>query len=218
MVPAGVVHGFAWQEESAGRVLTFSASYLRGIASRDPSVQTPFDAGIWTAPAQAESWEDTLSALARELSWMAPAHDLAIEFRLGTILVQALRMHHEASAAAKTPIGPKAQLVARFRERVEEQFRSQPSIASFGSGLGVSVSTLRSACQQSAGKAPGDILHERISLEARRLMRYSNMSVGQIALYLGFSDAAYFSRFFSRETGASPRVFRQVSRSHRRLS
>ena len=166
VVPAGVVHGFAWKEESAGRVLTFSAPYLRGIASRDPSVQTPFDTGMWTAPAQAENWENMLDPLARELAWMAPAHDLAVEFRLGAILVQSLRMHHEASAAEQTPIGPKALLVARFRERVEEQFRSQPSIASLAGGLAVSGSTLRHACQESAGKSPADILHERISLEA----------------------------------------------------
>ena len=43
-------------------------------------------------------------------------------------------------------------------------------------------------------------------------MRYSNMSVGQIASYLGFSDAAYFSRFFSREAGSSPRAFRRATR------
>lgn len=213
VAPAGVVHGFAWKEESAGRVLTFSASYLRGIASRDPKIQSPFDAGMWTASARSDNWEDMLSALARELSWMAPAHDLAIEFRLGAVLVQTLRLHHEASAAAHAPIGPKALLVARYRELVEEQFRSQPSIASLSGRLGVSVSTLRAACQECAGRSPADILHERTSLEARRLMRYSNMSVGQIAGYLGFSDPAYFSRFFSRETGASPRAFKQSTRS-----
>lgn len=216
VAPAGIVHGFAWKEESAGRVLTFSASHLRGLAGRDSSLQTPFDAGMWTAKAEAETWEDMLGALARELSWMALAHDIAIEFRLGAVLVHALRLHHEASAEAHTPIGPKALLVARYRACVEQQLRSKPSIASLAGDLGVSVSTLRAACQECAGKSPADILHERATLEARRLMRYSNMSVGQIATYLGFSDAAYFSRFFSRETGASPRAFKQTTLPARR--
>jgi AraC family transcriptional activator of pobA len=45
-------------------------------------------------------------------------------------------------------------------------------------------------------------------VEAERQLRYTGMSVAQVAYFLGFEDPAYFTRFFSRRTGVSPKVFR----------
>jgi AraC family transcriptional activator of pobA len=53
-----------------------------------------------------------------------------------------------------------------------------------------------------------DLVHLRLLVEAERQLRYTTMSISQIAYYLGFEDPAYFSRFFSRLTKESPRVFR----------
>lgn len=209
VVPAGVVHGFTWDVDSAGTVLTFSTAHLREVTRRDPGLKASFAAGMWTAAAPEPVWREMLSALERELSWTSLAHDVAIEFRLGALLVQVFRAHHDVRANAHAPATPQALLVARYRERLETRFRQQPSVAVLARDLGVSASTLRTACQANAGKSPVKILHERLALEAKRLMRYSNMSVSQVAAYLGFSDAAYFSRFFTRETGAAPREFKR---------
>jgi AraC family transcriptional activator of pobA len=46
-------------------------------------------------------------------------------------------------------------------------------------------------------------------IEAERQLRYTGMSITQIAYYLGFEDPAYFSRFFTKGMGASPRSFRR---------
>lgn len=209
VVPAGVVHGFAWRENSVGRVLTFAVAIVAGIAQREPGIPALFADGLWTAPVDSSAWPDLLDALAPELAWAAPGHGLAIEAYLSAALVQALRARNDADLTASSAADAQALLVARFRDCVEACFRRQPSIKEIARVLGVSPSTLRAACQERAGGSPTSILHNRIVLEAKRLMRYSNMSIGQIAVYLGFSDAAYFSRFFSREAGMSPRAFKQ---------
>ena len=48
----------------------------------------------------------------------------------------------------------------------------------------------------------------RILLEAQRALLNSTLSIAQTAYYLGFNDPAYFSRFFTKATGQSPRSFR----------
>src|SRR5258707_9943947 len=53
------------------------------------------------------------------------------------------------------------------------------------------------------------VLEERLVLEAKRNLTYTNMTVAQIAYYLGFMDPAYFSRFFSKLAGESPAAFRK---------
>jgi AraC family transcriptional activator of pobA len=53
------------------------------------------------------------------------------------------------------------------------------------------------------------VVHQRLLLEAKRNLIYTNMTVNQLAERLGFADPAYFSRFFRRLSGASPKAFRQ---------
>jgi AraC family transcriptional activator of pobA len=45
-------------------------------------------------------------------------------------------------------------------------------------------------------------------LEARRLLRFTGMSIGEIAFQTGFADQFYFSRAFKRHTGEAPKAFR----------
>jgi AraC family transcriptional activator of pobA len=55
------------------------------------------------------------------------------------------------------------------------------------------------------------LVHARILLEAKRQLRYTDVSVSEIGYALGFDDPAYFTRFFSQRTGTSPRAFRLSS-------
>ena len=59
------------------------------------------------------------------------------------------------------------------------------------------------------GKTPMRVLEERLVLEAKRNLTYTNMTIAQIAYYLGFTDPAYFSRFFSKLCNESPAAFRK---------
>ncbi len=51
-------------------------------------------------------------------------------------------------------------------------------------------------------------IHERLVLEARRLLFHTDNSLKEIGFDLGFSDASYFNRFFKRETGVTPAGYR----------
>ena len=72
----------------------------------------------------------------------------------------------------------------------------------------MTVSRLRTACLAVTGETPIKLLHDRIIAEAKRNLLYSDMSVAQIAYWLGFEDTSYFSRFFHRLCGEPPARFR----------
>jgi AraC family transcriptional activator of pobA len=215
VAPAGAVHGFHWVPETNGRVLTFSDAFLRAIARRDPSLSQLAAGGVWAAPYKDSRIGDAMTELARELSWKAAGHDLAVEAQLSIVLVETLRLRAKVEQEAQAPPGPQALLVARYRQLIEERFRAHPSVEQCAAELGVSPGRLRSACRAVAGASPVRMLQDRLALEAQRVMRYSNMTVSQVATYLGFSDPAYFSRFFTRECGATPRSFRNKASARR---
>lgn len=215
VVPAGVVHGFRWDPSSIGRVLTFSDQFMRTIAEDEPRIAELFERSLWTATRHDTAIDEAYSRLDRELGWAAAGHGFALSVQLSAILLEVLRMHVGVEHEELAPAGPQALLVARYRAFVNAHYREHPSVQDAARRIGVSESRLRAACREVADTSPTRILHERLRLEAERVMSYSNMTIAQIASYLGFSDPAYFSRFFTREAGVSPRAFRRKGQDAR---
>ncbi|WP_408583011.1 helix-turn-helix domain-containing protein [Myroides odoratimimus] len=52
-------------------------------------------------------------------------------------------------------------------------------------------------------------MHNRILLEAKRLIGYSDLNIQEISAELGFSEVNYFNRFFKKSTGVAPLAFRE---------
>jgi AraC family transcriptional activator of pobA len=207
IVPARVVHGFFWQPETCGQVLTLSDSYLRELLARTPDFAVLFDSACCLALAGDHQVGENLRRLEGELASTLPGHEAAIEAQLLGALVAALRLRQAGPRSRPAP-GRETELVARFRQAVERFYRSGHSVEMYAGLLGVSQVQLRRACAQVNGRAPARLITDRLFLEAQRLLLYSNMPVGEAAAHLGFEDPAYFSRFFTQRAGQSPRAFR----------
>jgi AraC family transcriptional activator of pobA len=164
-------------------------------------------AAIAFSPQELPRVERYVRDLMRELGWSAPGSRATINAAMLSLLVLALRSRDAAQVAA--PIaGAQAATVARLRERIEQRFRLREPVSVHASALGVSQTALRTACAKVAGRSPAEMLDQRALLEARRALLYTTLGVAEIGFSLGFSDPAYFSRFFQRNMGVSPRAYR----------
>ncbi len=161
----------------------------------------PTCASLAADPAHMQELADTVPKLRRELVWKAPASGAAAAARLTTVLVNAVRALHQPARLESAATSARAALVARFREKIESHLRMGLSIAQFAKALSVTPARLRAACLEVTGKPPARVLEDRLLLEAKRNLTYTNMTVAETAYYLGFSDPAYFSRFFSKHAG-----------------
>ena len=214
IVPAGVVHGFAFTPETEGYVVTLAAPLLRDLARDETTFkrlfQAPACASLTADPTHTQELADTVPKLRRELVWKAPASGAAAAARLMTVLVSAVRAVHEPSPdLTSEATSGRAALVARFREKIESHLRMGLSIAQYAKALSVTPARLRAACLEITEKPPARVLEDRLLLEAKRNLTYTNMTVAETAYYLGFADPAYFSRFFSKHAGESPATFRK---------
>lgn len=149
-----------------------------------------------------------MNSLMRELSWLQPGRNAAIRGGLLNLFVLALR-HAAIAIKPQQPPGPHATLVARLRSRVETRFRHREPIGIHAAALGVSESALRAACAAVAGLSPSAMIDQRAITEAQRALRYTSLPVAEVGRSVGFSDAAYFSRFFFRHVGTSPMRYRR---------
>jgi len=208
LVPSGAVHGFAFEAESAGSVLTIADSYLRDLRAREPDFSRLFRGPAQSGLAPDSRVSSALQGLSQELNWTAPGRGAALEANLVAVLVEALRLLTRAQAELPAAIGARAALVARFRALIDAHYKERLSVQSYADRLGVTLGRLRSACRDVAGATLTSLVDDRVLLEAKRALLYSNMSVAEVAFHLGFDDPAYFSRFFTRSEGCSPRAFR----------
>ena len=97
-----------------------------------------------------------------------------------------------------------------FSLLVEHHFKSIHSVTKYAQRLGLSPKSLAKHFQKVGVDTPSNVVKNRIVLEAKRQLLYSDKSVKQIAFDLGFNDAAYFTRFFTKLVSKSPLQFKKT--------
>jgi AraC family transcriptional activator of pobA len=157
---------------------------------------------------RATDLEQAFGMFAHESARSSPGHALALDGLLEAILANAIRLSTALAGSPDTAVGRHQDLVARFRELIESDFRKNKSLGDYATALNVSESRLRNACLNVTGQSPMQMVNARILLEAKRELFYTSVSVSEIAYALGFDDPAYFTRFFSQRAGMSPSAFR----------
>lgn len=212
IVPAGIVHGFDWHHESAGAVVTLSVRHLALLDTRYPGLAAVFEqAGVIRSDDMpVERIGMHIATLMRELGWSVLGHRAAVDAALLAMLIETLRSLGRMREYTPAVPGQHHSLVARFRARIDERFRLRETIAAHANALGTSESRLRVACARVAALSPAVMLDQRAMLEAKRALLYTNLSVAEVGYAIGFSDPAYFTRFFSRHAGMPPSAYRHA--------
>jgi AraC family transcriptional activator of pobA len=99
-------------------------------------------------------------------------------------------------------------LVRQFNFLVETHFRSKRSVADYAGLLHRAPKTLANTFAKLGRPSPQRMIHDRVMLEARRLLRYTDKPVQEVGYELGFEDVQAFSRFFRTQEGMAPTEYR----------
>ncbi len=99
-----------------------------------------------------------------------------------------------------------------FSLLVALNFKKLHSVTDYASRLGISPKSLTKHFLKIGARTPSDFIKDRIITEAKRYLLYSTETIKYIAFDLGFNDPAYFSRFFTKATGYSPKQFQKEQR------
>ncbi len=100
-----------------------------------------------------------------------------------------------------------------FRDLLERNYVQTKGVNDYAQILSISEKRLGQATTKVLGKSPKEIIHDRIVLEAKRLLAHTHLSIKEIGQSLGFDDSAYFVRYFKKNTNATPVEFRESQRS-----
>jgi AraC-like DNA-binding protein len=90
---------------------------------------------------------------------------------------------------------------------IDENFKDKKSPAEYADMMNMSIRHLNRICQEALNSSTGDLIFERIVLEAKRLLIHNDLTISQVAEQLGYEDYSYFIRIFRKKAGVSPKEF-----------
>lgn len=105
---------------------------------------------------------------------------------------------------------PGYMLYMSFLNELENNMRSAHKVGQYAAMLNVSEKSLALCIKKYANTTPKAFISERLALEAKRILRYTQTSVKETAMRLGFEDESNFTKFFKHQVGMLPQDFRSV--------
>lgn len=103
-------------------------------------------------------------------------------------------------------------IIRQYNLLVEKHFREKHKVKDYADLLFKSPKTLSNLFHKYGEKTPLQVIHDRVLLEAKRLLLYSDKTLEEITHNLGYTDSGHFSKFFKKHEGLSPRLFRKSKR------
>ncbi len=101
------------------------------------------------------------------------------------------------------------EIIRKYNVLVDKHFKNKKQVGDYAELLNKSPKTLSNLFSIYNSQSPLRIIHERIILEARRLLFYSDMTITEIAYELGFDEVTAFSKLFKKITKQTPSKFKE---------
>ncbi|MDR0895492.1 MAG: helix-turn-helix domain-containing protein [Prevotellaceae bacterium] len=103
----------------------------------------------------------------------------------------------------------KEELFDRFIRAVGESYKQERSVAFYADKLFLTPKHLSTAIKEVSGKTAGEWIENSVILEAKALLKSSELSIQEISDELHFANQSFFGKYFKQHTGMSPKEYRQ---------
>jgi AraC family transcriptional activator of pobA len=210
----GQIHAWNFDSGVEGFVLNFNESFFTAIC-HNPNFVTEFPifnhiSGEPVNVLETECCSEIHGLLERMLAEYRSEADFRQDY-LRALLLQLLVLLSRNMPARTAKPNSKHQLtiLRNFERLIELHYRDKRLPRDYAEMLFITPNHLNALTNALIGKPAGELIRDRVLLEAKRLLVNSDYTITQIADMLSFEDNAYFTRFFKKYTGMSPETFRQ---------
>lgn len=217
--PPTVPHAFVLNEHACGWVLTVHQHIVQrlingyGNIAQKKRLECPVFCETDTLSGgqakQAEQLPRFMALLAEEFYQCRAGRTHTLLALVNLILVGVFRLSKLPDQQVPVKRSD-IQIFQHFNQLIEQCYHRHWPLTRYARELAVTQSRLSDICRRVAGNSPKSLVYERLIQEAKWLLLYTAKPVANIGMQLGFSDPAYFCRFFTRHTQLSPREYRRL--------
>ncbi|MGV3637609.1 MAG: helix-turn-helix domain-containing protein [Flavobacteriales bacterium] len=210
VVAAGQVHQLSRSADMRAVVVQFGRDALVGLnavhhadlfnhAARPPS---------WSlGSAQVKEAEELVLRMEQESKSGGAGMVEVVRSYLAILLVKCAQWtggHREGTGVPMDVQDP----VRRFQGLVERSYQEERQVGHYADLLAMTPDHLNELVKKRLGRTASTVIHERLLLEAKRLLLHSDHSVKEVGYLLNMKDPAYFSRWFGKAEGMTPVAYR----------
>lgn len=127
---------------------------------------------------------------------------------LKRLLIKSTRLVKNSKSVQEIP-NSQMELIRKYHVLVEQYFREKHQVVEYAEMLFKSPKTLSNIFNKLGNSSPLAVINERIILEAKRLLLFSDKTAEQISYELGYKEGGHFSKFFKSHSGFPPVEFRE---------
>ncbi|MFO7169053.1 MAG: helix-turn-helix transcriptional regulator [Chloroflexota bacterium] len=216
LIARGQVHVVEGGDDLTGWIVRFTDDFLpAGLISPSWNYHTTLFSQLGArqalalTPADLRELRPVLDLL--EAEYAAPAalqRDSALRHLLSALIIRVERIHQRAMRADQHQ-QEEYRIYQEFMALLERSFASRHDVQHYAGALGIAPARLSRILGRIVGKSTKQLIDERIVLEARRYLQFTDLPIKEIAQALGYSDLFHFSKTFKRLTGTAPQAFRE---------
>ena len=100
-------------------------------------------------------------------------------------------------------------LFDEFMSLLQQYNKRERNVSFYAKQLNITPKYLSSVVKEVSGKTAARWIDESVILEAKALLKYSGMSIQEIAYHLNFSTQSFFGKYFKQHTGTSPSRYKR---------
>jgi AraC-like DNA-binding protein len=194
-----------------GTSLSFTNDFLvsdnNGLIKDLPIIQNPYNGHEISLNNEDLAFvEDILNKIHAEYhvkdSWQ---HNMLLAY-VKSLLIYLSRLYNKQFNEGE--LYPDRLLLKKYLSKINESYTQLHEVTNYAEMLNISAGHLSELVKEQSGKPAIAHIHERLILEAKRLLFHTDYAIKEIAYHLGFEDASYFNRFFKRLTKHTPLAYR----------
>ncbi len=208
-ITSGQIHSFGNSFNAKGYILEFTLDFF---CKDDNDIELIFHNGLFchfgmNEVIHLDSFivEEQLKLIEAELKEKPYQYLISVHSRIELILVAINR----AKVKRGDEIWKPDALFLKFLELVRNNFEHNYTLSQFAKMLDTTETKLNELAKLHAGKTAQNVIYGLVTSEAKRLLTYENTTIKEVAYQLGFSDPFYFSNFFKKHTGHSPKTYKE---------
>jgi AraC-like DNA-binding protein len=210
----GQVHSWFFSGKITGYVMNVSAAFFNAFLKDDNYIERfPFFSGV-SAEGVVQLPQEKIRGIADLFERMLEEVGRGTLYSIDMLRLLTLELFIQVSRATsqegvKQELPHNYLLLRNFRKLVDQHYMQLKLPKEYAALLYVTPNYLNAFCRHMLGKSAGEIIRDRVLLEAKRLLTNADMSIASIAWQLNFADNSYFTKFFKKYTGITPEEFRK---------
>lgn len=212
-IPADHLHGFRFESDIEGEVITLSDGFLEGILKERPRILLETNQmALTTFEGSATSFNEILFVLAqlqRELIDENAEKDLAIRANFQLLFLKLYRVRLQGTPIEFNPNHRNLAYFQSFKKLVKHSRQQPLRIKQYAAQLGITQMHLNRVCHAVAQESALKVVQRYTLGEAKKYLLNTSYSIAEIAYFLNFNDPAYFNRLFKKWVGVTPGEFRK---------